>query len=203
MRYRRGNTCEGAANGRTAVLGTPRMGRFLFLAAATVAVSVVFSGPSQALAGGSESRIKAEFTSRFAEFASWPSGAITEDASAFHLCVAGDGDMAKTLKAISKRLRVHDRKVRVRRIRLPSSAEGCHLVYLPSGSKSTLRSTLRLIGNKPILTVSDSSGFGREGVMINMYRKGKTVGFEINRAALDAAGIRMPAKVLRLGRELK
>jgi hypothetical protein len=51
-----------------------------------------------------------------------------------------------------------------------------------------------------MLTVGDTDGFARQGVMINFYLEQEKVRFEINPRAAAEVGIRPSAKLLQLGR---
>lgn len=74
----------------------------------------------------------------------------------------------------------------------------CQVVFI---SRHPVGNTVRVLeatrsGNA--LTVADSDGLGRQGVMINMTMGSNKVSFEVNAEAAKRAGLFISSKLLRL-----
>ncbi len=48
------------------------------------------------------------------------------------------------------------------------------------------------------LIVGDVAGFARRGGMVNLTKKGNRLRFEINRRAVESAGLRLSSQLLKL-----
>jgi len=51
-----------------------------------------------------------------------------------------------------------------------------------------------------VLTVSDGERLAEQGAMINLRLRGQKVGFDINLAAVDGAGLKLSSQLLKLAR---
>ena len=59
-----------------------------------------------------------------------------------------------------------------------------------------------IIENKPILSIGDTQGFCERGVLINFYRLGKKLRFEINLPAVKKSGLTFRAQLIKLARRI-
>jgi hypothetical protein len=57
---------------------------------------------------------------------------------------------------------------------------------------------MRSLEGASILTIGDTAGFARQGVIINFYLENRKVRFEINAAAARRAGLTISSKLLKL-----
>jgi hypothetical protein len=74
--------------------------------------------------------------------------------------------------------------------------DDCQLVYI--GENAELSEILLLLGEQPVLTVSDAAGFIEEGGIIQFILIQNKVRFRINVAAANAAGLNISSKLLSL-----
>jgi hypothetical protein len=56
------------------------------------------------------------------------------------------------------------------------------------------------LDSRPVLTVSEDGGFIQHGGMINFYRDGTKVRFEINPEAAEKKGLKLGSELLSLGK---
>jgi hypothetical protein len=147
-----------------------------------------------------EAEIKVEFIERITRFVEWPAGSFSDPDGPFVLCTMGQHGLGDFVARLAK-----DRKVRDRRVHLVTAKEldelkPCHLVFIGKSEAERLDKILLRTGNRPILTVADSAGFGERGVLVNFYRDGDNVRFEINAKAAEKTGLKLSSKVLRLAK---
>lgn len=149
-----------------------------------------------------EAPLKAEFIERFLQFVEWPgTGEDTPESRPLVVGVFGDSDVAIQLRHISK-VTTGGRSRRTRFIGITNVAEAadCNVVFIAESRKDQLRAVLAVVKDRPILTISDRPGYGSAGVMINFYREGDYLRFEINQHAVDRSGLRFSSQLLRLAR---
>ncbi len=80
------------------------------------------------------------------------------------------------------------------------SIPGCHILFIGKVSEDDLSDILAFTEHRPIVTISDTEGFAEEGVLINLYRDGNRLGFEINESAVRESGLAMSYSLLNLAR---
>lgn len=146
-----------------------------------------------------EHEVKAEFIERFTRFVEWPENAGRADDS-FVIGVIGDSMVVDQLEGIVADRQVAGRRAVLRRLEDPDQIRFCHLLYISSSGANNLGEILEEAANRPILTVSDTAGFCEQGVMINLYREGQHVRFEVNKDAVDRSGLHVSSNLLRLAR---
>jgi YfiR/HmsC-like len=148
-----------------------------------------------------EPEIKAQFFERFTRFIDWPASALGKDAP-FVVCLTGGSQLASAIERRMVRTTVKGLQTEIRRLSATPTPDpgGCHALYLGPALRTQLPTLLARTRGRPILTVGDSDGFSREGVLINMYIEDRFVRFEINDPALKASGLKASSKLLRLAR---
>ena len=155
--------------------------------------------PSPAHAQISVGRLKGLFVERFTRFIEWPAPALG-DSTPFVVCIQGTGDTAENLFEVARSRKFKERPCEVRRVRAGSDLAACHLLYLAASEAARLPQVLAAIADKPILTVSDSTGFAHKGVQINLYQQQQLMSFEINFGAVKRSKLQFSSKLLRLGK---
>jgi hypothetical protein len=170
--------------------------RLGFLMAALVVLFNPVSGPADNMV----TELQAEFIGRFPQFIEWPSDSSVTDSSApFVIGVYGDSDVLTALERITGKTRILGKQVEARRITSLSAVDSCQIVFVARSQRDQLSAILGRTRGKPILTVSDTAGFGKQGVIINFTVDGASLKFEINQSAADANGLRLAPKLLALG----
>jgi hypothetical protein len=147
-----------------------------------------------------EYRVKAEFIERFTQFVSWPNEAFATQNAPFVLCVAGQNPFGDYLDELIKARTFNLRRGQLRVIRIPGDLDGCHVLFIAASERGRLGALVSNAARKPILTVGDSSGYGRAGVLVNFYIHERNVRFEINLSAVKLSGLKFNSKLLKLAR---
>jgi hypothetical protein len=146
-----------------------------------------------------EYQVKAAFVYNFIKFVEWPlrgrGGNAAEDTVRF--CVLGDLPDKAPFEALDGQ-EIMGKRLYLVFLREPEESTACHILFLPSTVSNRLSEVLEGLQGQPTLTIGDTEGYARRGVMINMYLDNKRVRFEINARTADAAGLRISAKLLNL-----
>jgi len=150
-------------------------------------------------AGYVEERVKAEFVERFTRFIEWPTAG--EDAAdlPFVVCLFGLDPVGTTLQGMAGVRRFKGRRLDVRLLHAPEGATGCRVVWVAAARQDELAALLAHTGGRPILTVGDTDGFARRGVLFELRRSELRVRFEVNLPQTRRSGLLISSKLLRLG----
>jgi hypothetical protein len=146
-----------------------------------------------------EYKLKAAFLLNFAGFVQWPDGAFVSDS--FIIGILGRDPFEGAADLLGGKT-VKGRKVVIRRYKNAKDAGAANILFISSSEEKALPRILRSLRGRCVLTVGDSEGFARSGVMINMMVLRKRVGFDINRGAAGRAGLEISSHLLKLAREV-
>ena len=157
----------------------------------------LLSAPVYAMANDtqvSEYRVKTAFLYNFSRFVTWPEATL-QDHPEFTLCVIGTDPFGTQLDSLTGKT-VQDNTLVVRRLSSLAMVDDCQLVYI--GENTELTEVLLLLGEQPVLTVSDVAGFIEQGGIIQFMLIQNKVRFRINVAAANTAGLSVSSKLLSL-----
>jgi hypothetical protein len=141
-------------------------------------------------------QVKAAFILNFLQFVEWPGGHTAAPA----IGVLGDDDLATALSGAARRTMPDGTEVAVRRLTRLEDARGVRLLFIGAGEQPRLAAVLRTVDGLPVLTVGDTLGFAKAGVMVNLYTFDQRVRIEVNTAAAARAELRLSSHLLRLAR---
>jgi hypothetical protein len=144
-----------------------------------------------------EYELKAAFLYNFALYTEWP----PEVGGTLNLCIHGQDPFAGDIeelngKSAGVRSIVVHRKVAI------ESLGRCQLVFIAASAMPGLQRVLDALQGQPVLTLADSPGAGRQGVIINMTVTNSKITFKANLRAARAARINLSSKLLRLATEV-
>jgi len=144
-----------------------------------------------------EYRLKAAFVYNFALFTEWPA----EIGSTLNLCIYGDDPFGKEIDALQGKA-VGSRSMAVQRRSASDSLKGCQIVFIAPSAMANLARVLKQLNEGAALTVADTPGACRDGVILNMAVERNKVTFEANLPAARAARLTLSSKLLRLATEV-
>lgn len=145
--------------------------------------------------GASEAELKGAFVFRIARYVEWP----RESAStgALRVAVVGEEPFAGILKPMIDGESLHGRRIEVKRVASSAEAAPCHILVV-SGAPEPMGRILAAVDGAPVLTVGDHPDFARRGGMIGLVRDGPRIALEVNRRAIDDAGLRVSSQLLQI-----
>lgn len=147
-----------------------------------------------------EYSVKAAFLLNFARLVQWPRASFDGPKTPIVVGFLGTDAFEAARAAGIDQKRVGARPVEIRHISGTSEASLCHLVFLSDGDGTRPESLLEATRESRVLTVSEIDGFARQGGIINFYRDGKKVRFEINTGAAQQRGFRISSRLLGLAK---
>lgn len=140
----------------------------------------------------SEYILKAGFMERFTRFIEWPDDPIQGDTTRpFSILVLGKNPFHEDLEVFFSKTKVKSRNVLISYASKLDTTQTYHMIFIGSSVSRDLKSILKYLRNKPIITVSDTEGFGLQGVMINFYVENNKIRFEINQEAVKASRLKV------------
>ncbi len=157
-------------------------------------LTVILAGPIDCRAEDyrEEYEVKAAFIYNFIRFIEWTNDAGAEMA----VCVAGDNPFGAALNKISGKT-VRGKKIVIRQVE-DIDGSGCNVLFIGSSEEWHISQIARDLSGLNILTIGDTKGYARKGIIINFYMEGNRVRFEINTEAAEKSGLRISSKLLGL-----
>ncbi|MFZ1986074.1 MAG: YfiR family protein [Desulfatitalea sp.] len=147
----------------------------------------------------SEYKIKAAFLYNFAKFIEWPDLGNSAATDAFVIGILGKDPFGPEIQVIEGKL-VKGKPLRVIRSASLDELKSSQVLFIGAASPAELTRILKSLQGRPVLTVGDTDGFAREGVMINLTTEENKVRFEINPQAAEQAGLKISSHLLRLAK---
>jgi len=181
--------------------GPTRLGA-LGAAALVCALLVALAPRGSAASEVGEYEIKAAFLYNFALYVEWPKDGAP-DAGTFVIGVLGEDPFGPILDRIAHNKTVNGKKIVIKRFDTIEDYTPCHILFIAASEADRLAAILKTLNDAPVLTVGDTTGFGQEGVIINLYVEQGKVRFKINLAAAQRVGLTISSKLLRLATIVK
>jgi hypothetical protein len=147
-----------------------------------------------------EYEIKAAFLYNFARYVEWPPGTLPATGDAFVLTVLGEDPFGEALDTIVRDRTIRDRRLTVRRVARVEDVGESQILFISRSEADDLPRILRRLEAAPILTVGETPQFAERGGMIRFRREGERIGFDINVASTERAGLRVSSQLLKLAR---
>ena len=173
--------------------------RLLLRLAMAVALVPTWGGGYPARAQGEaptqDDTFKALFIYNFLQYVEWPD----EDTSGVYVIrVLGDAGLTGPLEEIALKRTIGGRELVVERASGIDALDPCHVLFLTGALEEGLEGILEAAEPSHVLTVGDTEGFADRGVAINFTTVEGKLKFEINRRALERAGLEASSQLLKV-----
>jgi hypothetical protein len=145
-----------------------------------------------------EYRLKAAFVYNFMVYAEWPAAT----GSTLNLCIQGSDPFGIEIDGLKGKIAA-GRTIALHRKTAGESLNDCQVVFVAASAIDGLPRLLDSLRGRPVLTVADSPGAMRRGVVLNMNMAQGKVTFEANLQAARSAGLDLSSKLLRLATEVQ
>ncbi len=147
-----------------------------------------------------EYQVKAAFIYKFATYIRWPASAGTT-ATPFVIGIIGKDPFGSSLYEVVRAQTVQGRGIRIRALSRMEEVHECDLVFVCASERRNLAQIVAALRGSPVLTVGDMDRFAEQGGMIGLVTtEDNHIRFDVNRAAIDRAGLRASAQLLHLAR---
>ena len=171
-----------------------------FLKPILVALYLIGAGQVQA-ASDAGSKVKAAIIFKITRFVHWSD--TTSADKVLDLCVLGDKPLYSELKTTEgKQSKGYNIKVQ-EIVSVQRGGSGCELIFIGSNSDLSTRAMTTLLQKNPVLSVSDRSGFAKEGGMIQIKERAGRIRFTINLRTARASGLDISSQLLGLAKVIQ
>lgn len=145
-----------------------------------------------------EQLVKAAMLYNFARYVTWPDEAFASAPGRIVFCMYGPDGFGPFMRAISGKT-VDGRIVEVRDLgQKGAEAGGCHLLFVGEADVSAVRTLIKGLDARPVLTVSEHPGFSDKGGMVALFKREGKLRFHINFELARAAGLRVSSYLMDL-----
>lgn len=146
----------------------------------------------------SEEDVKLALIYKIARFVTWPE-VSGQPGAPFRICMAENTifDLAKD-RFTGRHIRDRDIEVRLLTESPIDLSERCDVFYIARVNKERVTKFLEISSGEPVLTVSDTPDFARNGGMIGLSTRSNSVTISINVAAYEASGLVVSSQLLEL-----
>lgn len=144
--------------------------------------------------------VKALFIFNLVQFVEWPASAFPQPDSPLYIGVLGTDPFGDALVTATKGEKVGGRPLVVINGRTLEELRQCQLVFVSRSESARIDAILAAYAGRPVLTVGDMPNFASRGGVLNFYRDGGKVRFDLNRAAAKAADLKVSAQLVRLAK---
>jgi hypothetical protein len=191
------------------------------------AAACVLTQVDTAEAKNVEYQLKAAFLYNFMKFIEFPeiaSGTENKESqknAPITLCVLGTDFFGKYLDDLTKK-EIKARTIRIVRLEgfeqyqkthpqatqdqyfqeQKKALEGCHLLFISQSEEKRMSELVTLTDGMRFLTVSDISGFAKQGGVIEFVMEENKIRFDINVAAADQKRLKISSQLLQLARKI-
>jgi hypothetical protein len=146
------------------------------------------------------SLVKAAFVTNFPLFVDWPASQLGAAPLPLVIAVLGDPEFAAVLEQSAVGKAVGGHPIQVKKVARAEEARDAHLLFIGAAEAANLPGILKTIEDCALLTVGDTDGFARAGVVLNLYTFDQRIRIEVNTAAAARARLRLSAHLLRIAR---
>jgi hypothetical protein len=145
-------------------------------------------------------QLKAVFVVNFLRFVEWPSANVAPAPAPLVVAVLGDRTLIDSLREYASGQSVSGHAIEVKAVERPEDARGAHVLFIGSSESGNVPAIVKMAETSALLTIGDTDGYARAGVILNLYTVDQRVRIEANPAAATRTGLRLSAHLLRIAR---
>jgi hypothetical protein len=173
------------------------MGKLILSFAAAAALLAIPS--SRLFSTELEYKVKAAFMQKFTDFVEWPESAINSSPH-FVIGIIGNSPIGSYLAKNIGDKKIYGKSVEIKHLTDYTDIRKCHVLFISFSEKESLSAILANARNRPVLTVGDTAKFSEMGVMINFYREGDYIRFEVNIDEAFDSKLKFSSRLLKLSK---
>lgn len=146
-----------------------------------------------------EYQVKAAFIYKFINFIEWPARAWRTTGNTIVIGVFGESPILEALNSLPSK-KIQGRYIKIKHIKNLQDLKSCHIVFIGTVKKPSMKNILDHLKGACVLTISDTKEFARMGGMINFFLDKEKIRFEMNPDAAKEAELKISSKILRLAK---
>jgi hypothetical protein len=145
--------------------------------------------------------LKAVYLEKFSRFITWPKECNIEQLDQpFIIAVFGNTKLTQSLQMVYSQQEIYNKRVIINEITELKDIKDCHILFIADSEKKELQKILSITNGLPILTISETEGMAKKGVIINFFEENNKLRFEINESALLKSPLKMSYYLLSTAR---
>jgi len=168
-----------------------------------IIASAMITAQAQAPTAYSEYQVKAAQIYKFAKFVEWPSLSGTDLNRPVVVGILGEDPFGQDIEAVIGGKTADGRRLVIKRFPKLQSLGPCHILFVSSSQRNSLRQVFAAVKGSGVLTVGETDQFAQEGGVIQFVIDGGKVHLVINQAAAERAGVKISAKLLAMARVIR
>ncbi len=137
---------------------------------------------------------KAKILRLLLDYVEWPEGRADRPVV---VGVLEPSPFGEHLPRLLEKVALRGHPLRLRFIRSLSQITECDILFIPEGREDSLGYILRTLQDKPVLTMADTPGYARRGVIVNLAIVDSRVRLEVNLGAMKRSGLMISPQVLK------
>lgn len=147
------------------------------------------------LSWGQTAKFHSGFIYHFTKYIEWPTDMRTGD---FVIAIVGQNDVIPFLEKLATVKKAGTQKMIIKRCSSVVEAKGAHIIFLSDSKLSQFPTAQVQAQTNNSLLLTDQSGYGKKGAMINFVDKAGRMQFEINKKAIKSTKIKVSEQLLKL-----
>lgn len=141
--------------------------------------------------------VKAALLIKFIDFVKWPEESFSQEPDTFVLGILGHDVFEGIFNQFINK-KIDHRHFKVQKFYNINEIRQVQILFISESEMECLPEILEKIRERHVLTVSDTKGAAKEGVIINFIEKKGRIGFEINVDAKKQTKLHISSHLLRL-----
>jgi hypothetical protein len=146
--------------------------------------------------------VKAAILYNLVRMVEWPSDSIASATAPVTICIIGIDPFEQALDMI------REKKVRQRPLSFSKNIDlaqvhTCAVLFIADSETARLNEIINAVQHLPLLTVSDSEGWGERGVVANLIRDTTKIRIELNLKAAQRAQLEISSTLRDLAKEVE
>ncbi|UII30870.1 YfiR family protein [Fulvivirga ulvae] len=131
----------------------------------------------------------------FIRYIQWPGGDTSSD---FVIGVLGDSPLIPHLQKMAEVKKAGNRTIVIKKFNSVNEVANSDILFMSKESGNQLQGLLSKLKNKNTMIITEEEGMGKEGSNINFVIRNGKLAFELNRAAMDRADLKVSTELTRL-----
>ncbi len=140
------------------------------------------------------------FIHKFTDYVDWSINSDFYNSKQFTITFFGKTSLENKLKIYLKSEKIQNKTIKINQVFEIDNIQNPEILFISNIPQEQLIKVLEYTKNKPILTISESEGFGKKGVLINFFTFQNTLRFEINKNGVEKANIKTNSYLYRVAK---
>jgi co-chaperonin GroES (HSP10) len=149
-----------------------------------------------------EYAVKAGFLVAFVQYTYWPANTSASNTDPINVCVIGDNPFGDVLARTAQEQKSRH-PIKITLISDVTESQQCQVVFVGQGQTKKETAWLAALKNQSVLTVGESGHAIEHGAILEFVIANDRVRFEVNWAAMEAAGLKLGAPLLASARKVQ